>query len=114
MSDGAHRQFFGDRERAFAITPELIAELEHRTGAGIGGLCRRLFRGDFHHADITETIRLALIGGGETPTDAARLVATYAANRPLGETYPLAVAVLETLWFGQAQSQDDHGQDEPA
>jgi hypothetical protein len=98
-----HRQFFGDAEREFRLTPELIAELERKTGAGIGGLCRRLFAGNFHHADVLEAIRLALIGGGETPQVAASLIAVYAANRPLAETYPLAVSILETAWFGRVQ-----------
>lgn len=100
-----YRQFFGDAERAFALPPELIVELERVTGAGIGGLCRRLFAGEFRHAEIIETIRLGLIGGGETPKDAAALIAAYAVTRPLGETFPLAVAILETAWFGQSQEQ---------
>jgi hypothetical protein len=100
----SYRAFFGDAERAFCLTPELIVELERKTRAGIGGLCRRLFAGDFHHADVLETIRLGLIGGGETPQVAASLIAVYAANRPLAETYPLAVGILETVWFGRVQS----------
>ncbi len=103
MSDGHYKAFFGDAERTFRITPDLIAELERKTGAGIGHLCRRLFAGDFNHADIVETIRLALIGGGETPQRAATLTATYAAARPLSEIYPLAVSILELLWFGEAK-----------
>jgi hypothetical protein len=95
-----HRAFFGDSERDFRITPELIVELERKTGAGIGGLCRRLFAGDFKHADVTETIRLALIGGGTSPKEADALTNAYAVNRPLSEIYPLAVSILETLWFG--------------
>lgn len=98
-----HRAFFGDGERAFHIAPPLIVELERKTGVGIGGLCRRLFAGDFHHADVTEVIRLALIGGGASPKDADALVAAYAVNRPLSEVYPLAVSILETLWFGAAK-----------
>lgn len=96
----SHRAFFGDSERTFAITPELITELERVTGAGIGGLCRRLFAGDFRQTEVLETIRLALIGGGETPENAAALVRTYAAGRPLIESYTLAVSTLEALWFG--------------
>lgn len=99
-----HRQFFGDREQAFALTPELIVELERKTGAGIGGLCRRLFAGEFRHADLLDIIRLALIGGGVSPQDAAGLVAAYAQSRPLAETYPLAVSILETVWFGEAST----------
>lgn len=100
-----HTCFFGDRDRAFALPPAMIAELERLTGAGIGGLCRRLFAGEFHHAHVVETIRLGLIGGGEMPQRAAELVATYAATRPLAETYPLAVAILETAWFGSSQDE---------
>lgn len=100
-----HRAFFGDTERAFTITPELILELEAKTGAGIGGLCRRLFNGDFRHAEVAETIRLGLIGGGETPARAAQLVAAYVVPRPLAETYPLAVGILEAVWFGASKSE---------
>jgi hypothetical protein len=105
MTDTMHTGFFGDAERDFKITPELILELERKTGAGIGGLCRRLFAGDFHHADTVETIRLGLIGGGTTPAEAAALVAAYATPRPLAETYPLAVSILEVLWFGTAKAE---------
>ena len=99
-----HTAFFGDRERAFAIMPALIPELEAKTGAGVGSLCRRLFAGDFSHGDLTEPIRLALIGGGAAPKEAAPLVAPYVTGRPLAEVYPLAVAILETLWFGAAST----------
>src|SRR5689334_22820566 len=98
-----HRQFFGDAERDFKIAPALVIELERKTGAGIGSLCRRLFAGEFSHADITETIRLGLIGGGANPKEADALVAAYAVARPLFEIYPLAVSILEVLWFGAAK-----------
>jgi hypothetical protein len=110
MAELTHRTFFGDGEREFRLTPELIVELERKSGSGIGGLCRRLFAGDFKHADLTETIRLALIGGGTAPKDADALVAAYAVNRPLSETYPLAVSILETLWFGAAKKGQGDGQ----
>ena len=109
MADLTHRAFFGDRERAFCITPPLIIELERKAGTGIGGLCRRLFAGEFKHADVTETIRLALIGGRTSPQEAEALVAAYAINRPLSETYPLAVSILETLWFGAAKKEKSDG-----
>lgn len=102
MSDTTYRAFFGDSERAFKITVDLITELERKTDAGIGRLCRRLFAGDFHLADVSETIRLGLIGGGATPGEASALVAAYVTNRPFAETYPLAVSILEALWSGSA------------
>ena len=45
MSELIHVAFFGDGEKQFLLTPEMIVELERKTGAGIGGLCRRLFAG---------------------------------------------------------------------
>ena len=50
---------------------------------------------------MLETIRLALIGGGETPAVAASLVATYAAPRPIMEPYGLAVSILEVAMMGR-------------
>ena len=98
----SHRAFFGDAERRFVLPADLIVELERKTGTGIGALCKRVSAGEFAHSDMLETIRLALIGGGETPQSAASLVATYAAARPIMEAYPLAIAVLETTMFGKA------------
>jgi hypothetical protein len=97
--DMTFRAFFGDRVRAFHLTAPMIAELERVTGAGFGGLCSRLFRGDFKFAEVSETIRLALIGAGEKPERAAELVAVYVADRPLSETLPIAIGILETRWF---------------
>jgi hypothetical protein len=103
MTDTTHHAFFGDAARPFKLTAEMIIELERKTGAGIGGLCKRMFNGEFGYVEITETIRLALIGAGTPPEEAEALIAAYARNRPIAETYPLAVAILEVLWFGRTQ-----------
>lgn len=97
--------FFGDAERTFQLTPTMIVELERVTGAGVGALFERLAQRQFRQADVIETIRLGLIGGGCNPSEAAPLVATYAAGRPFSETYPLALSILEALWFGNGQRQ---------
>jgi hypothetical protein len=46
-----------------------------------------------------------LIGGGAAPIDASTLVAVYANDVPLSESYPLAVSILEALWFGRSVAQ---------
>lgn len=92
--------FFGDGEKPFALPYELATELEKKTGFGIGALFGRLINRTFALADIVETIRLGLIGGGASPQDASRLVDAYAKSRPLTETFPIALAVLESVWFG--------------
>ncbi|RWI22053.1 gene transfer agent family protein [Mesorhizobium sp.] len=95
-----HVAFFGDADRTFALTPELIIELERKIGMGIGSLCLRVPEGHFKHADLVEITRLALIGGGTTPQEAAALADTYAAKRPLNEPYALATAILQMIWSG--------------
>ena len=94
------RQFFGDGQYAFKLTTPMILELERTTGTGIGGLCKRLFNSDFKLLEITEVIRLGLIGAGEKPETAKALVNAYLSNQPLGTAYPLAVTILEALMFG--------------
>lgn len=98
-----HRQFFGDAEYAFKLSPDLVMELERKTGAGIGGLSRRFFAGEFSYRELTEVIRLGLIGGGTDPADAAALVTTYAARMAVTELYGVALPVVELTIFGKAQ-----------
>jgi hypothetical protein len=104
-----HRAFFGDAEYPFALSAKLIAELERKSGAGIGTICQRAFAGHISHTDIIETIRLGLIGGGVAPERAQTLIETYALNRPLAEVQPLASDILESVWFGAPPiPQDDN------
>lgn len=98
----AHKAFFGDGDRTFRLTPPLILELERVTNAGIGGLSRRFFSGDFKHQELVEVVRLGLIGGGESPQSAASLVTTYAMPLPVMELYALALPVVEVCMFGKA------------
>lgn len=93
-----HKAFFGDRERDFSLTPHLIRELEKQTGKGIRALIEGARRASY--ADIVETIRLGLIGAGESPQEAHRLVGIYVPIRPLGEAHILALDILTDLWAG--------------
>jgi hypothetical protein len=54
----------------------------------------------FKAADLAEIIRLALIGAGMHPQEAMRLTDTYARNRPMSETFPLALDILIARWEG--------------
>ena len=91
--------FFGDAKHSFVLTAPLVRELEQKCGA-VGALCSRVFLRQFTQSDIHETIRLSLIGGGTAPKRAAEIIATYALDRPIVETYPIATKILERLWFG--------------
>lgn len=98
-----HRQFFGDAEYPFLISPDLVIELERKAGAGIGSISRRLYAGDHYFAELTEIIRLALIGGGMDAKDAAALVETYAPRLSVTALYETALAPVDLLIFGSVQ-----------
>ncbi|WP_298494794.1 gene transfer agent family protein [uncultured Maritimibacter sp.] len=96
----SHTAFFGDGEHAFALTDDMIAELERLADIGIGAFYLRAVNMQFKLADLIEVIRLGLIGGGATPQTAAQLTDTYGRNRPIDELYPLALDVLDARWGG--------------
>lgn len=102
MNDAiTYTAFFGDRERSFAMTDPMLAELERITGSGIGALWLQLIGQTYPLSTLHEIIRLGLIGAGTAPVEAARMVETYAHNRPLAETFPLAFEIINTRWVGK-------------
>lgn len=99
--------FLGDRERPFVLSDDMVTELEAATETGIGTLFQRLTAHAFKLADLAEVIRLGLIGAGTSPEEAARLVNSYARNRPVAEVLPLATAILAARWLGADEVQAD-------
>lgn len=95
-----------DQARTLDVRPHLL-ELEKTTGVGVGRLVARVIQGEFAVADLTETVRLGLIGGGATPAEAAQLAITYVAQRPLTEGHALATQVLMAAWSGTARKADE-------
>lgn len=91
-------QFFGDATHTFALTDPMILELERLTDTGIGALYLRAVNMSFTLTDLVEIIRLGLIGGGMAPEQAKTLTTTYGTNRPISETYPLAMDILDARW----------------
>lgn len=95
-----HTAFFGDGEHTFALTDDMITELERIADLGIGALYLRCVNMQFTLSDLVEVIRLGLIGGGCTPEQAARLTDTYGRNCQIDDLYPLAVDILDARWGG--------------
>ncbi|TDX63997.1 tail tube GTA-gp10-like protein [Methylosinus sp. sav-2] len=96
-----HYAVFGGRRRRFCLRIGEIGELEDLCSAGVGAIWRRLALLEFRHADIRETIRLGLIGGGEMQPGAAEaLVSRLVDARPLAESVDLAVAIMRALIEG--------------
>jgi hypothetical protein len=105
------KTFFGDGERAFELPLPQLKELERLLGAGFGAIFNRVFQRNFGIRDVLETIRLGLIGGGASPQEAAELVVAYGNDRPLAEIYPIALAILEAVWFGDASLKEEQRAD---
>ena len=109
-----HTAHFGDGEKTFALTMPMIAELEREAGVGIGALYQRVVLTlQFHVGDVIEIIRLGLIGGGTSPSEAQSLIDAYNPAQPLMPLAMLAVDILNARWTGEAVA-DDTQDDEPA
>jgi len=97
-----HRAFFGTADHSFTLTDDMVIELERITDTGIGAFYQRMVAMHFRAADLAEIIRLSLIGAGMHPQEAMQLTDTYARNRPMSETFPLALDILDARWNGTA------------
>jgi hypothetical protein len=97
-----YRGFFGDGERAFTLTDPMLTELERIANLGAGAIYARLVNLSYSADLLREIIRLGLIGAGTATVEAQRLCDTYAANRPIAETFPLAFEIMDARWNGIA------------
>lgn len=79
-----------------------ILQLEDRCGAGIAEILTRLENGTWKINDVRETIRLALIGGGMSPTDAMKAIELHVHGNPegLAASVFLAHTILTTVLIG--------------
>jgi len=106
-----HTAFFGDGEKTFALTTEMILELERTTGVGIGAVWDRFTRRDYHFGEMMEVIRTGLIGGGMSPVEANELVGIYAKATPIEDICILSFYILDARWNGTPEApaitQDD-------
>lgn len=91
----AIEQDFGDGKYTFRLGLDEIEELERLRDVGIFQIVARL-SADSRTArltDISEVLRLGLIGGGMKPVDALVKVRKYVDERPLDENRDIAYAV---------------------
>lgn len=91
---------WADGEHKFRLGIGQLAELQEKCDAGPAWIYNRLRDESWRVADITETIRLGLIGGGMPAEKAGPLVRRYVTNRPLNDSVPVAMAVLAVLLVG--------------
>lgn len=100
MSDALVELIWGDGPNRFALHIGQLRELQAKCDAGPQRILHRLSTIDWLVDDIRETIRLGLIGGGKTPSEAYALVVHYVDERPPLESRLVAQAVLMQALVG--------------
>lgn len=91
---------FGDEDHLFRLRLRQIAELQEKCKAGIGTIYRRVMTGEYYIEDVTETVRLGLIGGGMDPTKARTLMERYFDDIPVDAKWNMAAAILSACVVG--------------
>ena len=83
-----------DQERVYHLDIPRLRELQDKRSAGPAEIARRIVDQTFRVEDVAETLRLGLIGGGLSASDALALVSRYLDQTPLLESAAAALAVL--------------------
>lgn len=92
--------FFGDAEHDFILKFDQLEELQDKLEQGPMRTLMNFESTDWSPKSVFEVIRLGLIGGGKTPAEAFALAKRYCVERPLGESLPVAGAVLSAALVG--------------
>jgi hypothetical protein len=98
---------WADGNHEFCLKWGFVIELQEKCDAGPHYILQRLQIGQWLVQDISETIRLGLIGGGMEPGKALGLVQTYVEARPLLENHGLAMAILAAAIMGVPDEMPD-------
>lgn len=85
---------WADGDFRFRLAWGQLVELQERCNSGPYVVLNRLYDGQWRMEDITNVIRLGLIGGGMSPTEALGKVRTYVEDRPPLENVLVAQAIL--------------------
>lgn len=98
--DGSIDLDFADGTYHFRLAWGELEKLQEACDAGPYVVLDRLLSGRWRVSDISETIRLGLIGGGMEPVKALKLVREYVQSRPPLENLVLAQRVLGAAVVG--------------
>lgn len=94
------RLFFGDGEHDFRVKFEHLEELQEKIKQGPMRTLMNFETGDWSAESVFQIIRLGLIGGGKSPSEAFALAGRYCIDRPIAESAPVAAAVMSAALMG--------------
>lgn len=100
---------WGDGFHEFRLPIAQLLELQEKCDAGPGEIYGRLVGGTWRVQDLTETIRLGLVGGGQSPVEAMMLVRRYVHARPLQESVQPAQMILLASLVGVPDDEPETG-----
>ena len=83
--NGEIHEDFADGHYVFRLPIGQMEELQEKTGCGPYRLAIKMMSGDWGTKDVSQTIRLSLIGGGMEPIPALKLVQRYV--EPVGSNW---------------------------
>ena len=108
------RRHFAGLERPFDLRIGEITALERICDCGIFGIVQRIVRHEAKAADIRDTVRLGLMGGGLPEPEASALVRDNIDGYPLAHQLPLAADILMSVVNGLPPVEEDApGKTEP-
>lgn len=91
---------WGDGERVFRLAIGQMRELQEKTGCGPLELLNRVQTGRWRIDELRQTLRLGLIGGGTSPTEAELLLRRYFDERPIAENAQAPAIIIGAALFG--------------
>ena len=103
--DGSITLPWADGDHRFRLGWGELMLLQEATDQGAFVLLDRLSTRQCRIEEISHTMRLALIGGGETPEKALQLVRSYVEGRPPAENLMFARGILAAACYGAGDEQ---------
>ncbi|MBB3944761.1 hypothetical protein GGQ73_000686 [Rhizobium skierniewicense] len=98
---------FGDGEYTFNLTWELACSWERDNGRSLFSTFNQMVQARAAMLiDIRSILHLGLVGGGMTPIEATSKVKTWVENRPIAESMPTVLTVVESFLFGTDKDVD--------
>jgi hypothetical protein len=101
---------WADGSYTFRLDQNGWIELDQKTDLGPLEIMRRLVAGTWKAGMVREIVRVGLIGGGASPADALRLVRKHVEQRPILESIPLAVRIVECGLYAKPDKEGDAGE----
>lgn len=100
MRDATVTFDWADGTYPFRLAWGQLAELQEKCDAGPYVVLQRLHSGEWRVEDISNIIRLGLIGGGREPSPALKLTRAYVEARPPMENLIPAQVILAAALMG--------------